>query len=186
MSTATRLITADELLRMPDEHPRCCELVDGEIVQMSPPGFAHAIVSQTLSQTLWEYVSKRGLGRVISTEVGFIVSRDPDTVLAPDGAFIREDRFRVIGIPIGYFPEVPTLIFEVISPNDKPRDIFAKMQRWLAGGVELAWSIDPRQRTVTVWRPGEEPSMLKESDTLIGEPVLPEFKCGVADIFAAL
>lgn len=186
MSTATRLITADELLLMPEEHPRSCELVEGEIVRMSPPGFAHAIVSQTLSHRLWDFVAKRRLGQVIISEVGFIVGRNPDTVLAPDGAFIRQDRCEALGVPVGYYPEVPALIFEVVSPNDKSRDVVAKIQRWLGAGVELAWVVDPAKRTVTIYSANNNPQVLSEKETLTADPVLSGFHCPVADLFAGL
>lgn len=171
---------------MPEPHPRSCELIDGKVVRMSPPGFIHAIVSQTVSQLLADFVAERDLGRVISSEVGFIVSRDPDTVLAPDGAFIRQDRFDAIGIPTGYYPEAPALVYEVVSPNDKPRKVIEKMLQWIEGGVELAWMIDPPKRVVAVYRKGDQAAMLGAGDVVTGDPVLPGFKCRVADFFAGL
>jgi Uma2 family endonuclease len=186
MSTATRLITAEELLRMPEEETRWCELVDGEIVRMSPPRYDHAIIiSQNVALLLMEHVNRRQLGRVIISEAGFIVARSPDTVFAPDGAFIRKEREDAIGIPRAYFPEAPALVFEVVSPNDRVSEVSAKMRRWLAAGVELAWVIDPELKNVTVYRSLEDIRVLTEKDTLTGEPVLPDFSCTVADFFAA-
>ena len=186
MSTATRLITADELFRMPEDETGRCELIDGEIVQMSPPGSMHGFVAGFLTQLLGAYVYKHRLGRVVAAETGFIVSRNPDTVLAPDGAFVRRERFEITGIPKTYFPEAPTLVWEVVSPRDTVGEVAVKMRRWFKAGVELAWVVDPIGRTVTVYRAADDIRVLTEKDVLSGENVVPGFECQVAELFADL
>lgn len=186
MSTAAHLLTAEELFRLSEEESRWCELVEGEIVQMSPPGFAHGIISQAVSGLLLNYVQQHRLGLVVAAETGFIVARNPDTVMAPDGAFVRQDRIDAIGIPQAYFPEAPALAFEVVSPTDRVSEVGRKMRRWLEGGVELAWVIDPAARTVTVYQAVDDVHVLTEKETLTGGSVLPGFECRVADLFAGL
>jgi Uma2 family endonuclease len=186
MSTLARLITADELLEMPEDETQWCELIDGEIVPMSPPGFEHGIVAQNVSWLLTQHVRRRGLGLVTAAETGFIVSRNPDTVLAPDGGFVRQARLDVIGVPRAYFPEAPSLVFEVVSPRDRVGEVARKMWRWFAAGVEMVWVVDPVARTVAVHRSLENPRLLTEKDTLSGEPVVPGFECRVADFFAGI
>jgi Uma2 family endonuclease len=153
---------------------------------MSPPGFAHAIVSQNLSLRLMEVVNSQQLGQVIVAEAGFIVDRNPDTVMAPDGAFVRKERLESIGSPATYFPEPPSLIFEVVSPHDTVNEVTDKMRRWLEAGVELAWVVHPSSRTVTVYRSLEEISVLTDKDLLSGGSVVPGFECPVADLFQGL
>ena len=186
MSTAAHLLTAEELFRMPEDESRWCELVEGEIVHMSPPGFAHGIVSQNASGLLLVYVQQHRLGLVAAAETGFIVSRNPDSVMAPDGAFVRQDRVDAIGVPQAYFPEAPALAFEVVSPTDRISEVGLKMRRWLDAGVELAWVIDPAARTVMVYQAIDDIRVLTEQDTLTGGSVLPGFECRVADLFAGL
>lgn len=186
MSTAAHLLTAEELFRMSEEESRWCELVEGEIVHMSPPGFAHGIISQNVSWRLLNYVQLHRLGLVVAAETGFIVSRNPDSVMAPDGAFVRQDRLDAIGIPQAYFPEAPALAFEVVSPTDRVSEVARKMRRWLEGGVELAWVIDPSARTVMVYQAVDDIQVLTEKDSLTGGNVLPGFECRVADLFAGL
>lgn len=182
MSTVTRLITAEELFRMPDNGGRC-ELVDGEIVQMEPPGAMHGFVSMSLQRLLLNYVEARGLGVGFASETGFIVSRNPDSVLAPDGAFVRQERIDALGIPAEYFPEAPALVIEVRSKEDTSAKLAAKMERWLAAGVELGWAVDPKARSVTVYHPTRERRTLTGDEVLSGEQVVPGFECRVADLF---
>ena len=186
MSTAAHLMTADDLFRLPSDESRWCELVEGEIVRMSPPGFVHGIVSQNVSGLLFKYARQHRLGLVVAAETGFIVARNPDSVMAPDGAFVRQDRLDAIGIPQAYFPEAPALAFEVVSPNDRSSEVGHKMRRWLEGGVELAWVIDPAGRNVTVYQAIDDIQVLTEKDSLTGGSVLPGFQCRVADLFAGL
>jgi Uma2 family endonuclease len=186
MSTAAHLLTAEELFQLPEEQTRCCELIEGEIVRMSPPGFAHAIVSQRISLLLLEFVERKQIGQVVVAEAGFLIGRNPDTVMAPDGAFIRQDRINAIGLITAYFPEAPAMVFETISPTDRVSEVGRKMRRWLEGGVELAWVIDPVARTITVYQAVDDIQVLAEKDSLTGGDVLPGFECRVAELFAGL
>lgn len=186
MSTLARLINAGELLDMPEGETQWCELIDGEITPMSPPGFEHGIVAQNVSWLLAEHVRRHSLGLVTAAETGFIVARNPDTVLAPDGGFVRQERLNAIGIPRTYFPEAPSLVFEVISPRDRKSEVVQKMWRWFAAGVEMIWIVDPETRTVTVYRTLEDVRVLTEKDALSGERVVPGFECPVAELFAGL
>ncbi len=186
MSIATRLITAEQLFQMPEDETQWCELIDGEIVQMSPPGGIHGVVGGVLGHLLGAFVHKHRLGVVLAAETGFIVSRNPDTVLAPDGAFMRRDRLAAAGVPKAYFAEAPALVWEVVSPRDTVSDVADKMRRWLRFGVELAWVVDPIGRTLTVYRAADDIRVLTEKDVLSGEAVVPGFECKVAELFADL
>lgn len=186
MSTAAHLLTADDLFRLPEDESRWCELVEGEIVHRLPSTFVRGLVAQNLLVLLGRFIAGNKLGRILVAKTGFVIARDPDTVLAPDGAVVRQDRLDVIGIPPAYFPEAPAMIFEVGSPHDRDSKVSRKMQRWLAGGVELAWVVDPSARTVTVYQAVDDIQVLAEKDSLTGGNVLPGFECRVADLFAGL
>ena len=152
---------------------------------MSPPGLAHAIVTQNVSFVLGEFVLRQRLGRVVA-EAGFVVSRNPDSVLAPDAAFIRQDRLASIVSTRSFVPEPPALVVEVVSPGDRVSEVTLKMRRWLAAGVELVWVIDPESRTVTVYKSPDNITVLTEKDDFTGEDTVPDFKCPVTDLFAGL
>lgn len=186
MSIATRLFTADELFNLPEDETQWCELIEGEIVHMSPPGGMHGVVGGKLMGLLFAHVNTHRLGTVVLSETGFIIGRNPDTVLAPDGAFIRRERILRAGVPKAYFTEAPSLVIEVVSPRDTVSDVAAKMHRWLKAGVEMAWVVDPFGRTVTIYRSADNIRVLTEKDTLSGEDVVAGFECKVAELFADL
>jgi Uma2 family endonuclease len=184
MSTAERVTTADQLLRMPDDGYRY-ELIAGELIKMIPAGFEHGIITQNLSELLSQYVRKNSLGVVPTAETGFFLSRDPDTVRAPDVAFVPNSQLKRCGMPTSYFPEAPALVVEVVSPDDTAEKVDAKIRSWLSAGTQLAWVVYPGGRTVTVYRSLDDIRVLTEQDQLDGESVVPGFQCRIVDIFVS-
>jgi Uma2 family endonuclease len=180
MTTTKPLITADFLLRTPDLGR--CELVCGELIQMTPAGYEHGSIIINISTPLATFVSRAGLGRVVAAETGFHIAHDPDTVRAPDVAFVAAERLPS-PLPKGFFPGPPDLAVEVVSPEDREIDVLAKVQNWLDAGCRALWLVDPRRQTVQVYHSGSEPRVLRLSDTLSGEPLLPGFSLAVAEIF---
>jgi Uma2 family endonuclease len=136
-----------------------------------------------LGYRLGEYVEPRKLGTILAAETGFLLSRDPDTVRAPDVAFVRAEREP--GPIRGYFPGAPDLAVEVLSPEDRPGPVAEKVAEWLAAGALEVWVVDPRERTVTVHEPHRESRVVDESERLRGGEVLPGFELEVREIFEA-
>lgn len=180
MTTEKALLTAEELLRMPDASCRR-ELIRGEVREKPPAGFQHGTVAMELGSLLATFVRTHRLGKVIAAETGFILQRDPDTVRAPDVAFISQQRLPAGEPPTG-FPELaPDLVAEVVSPGDTTKEV--KVEEWLRAGVTLVWVVYPSSRSVVVYKSREEVSVLGEEDTLTGDPVLPGFQCQVRELF---
>jgi len=182
MSTAAKIMTADELLRLPDDGYRY-ELIEGELRKMTPPGYEHGIVGQSLAWRLAAFVHQNKLGHVPLAETGFLISHDPDTVRAPDVSFVSKAQVQRCGLPVSYFPEAPALAVEVVSPDDTAEEVDSKIRQWISAGTKLAWVVYPRGRTVTVYRSLDDIRVLTEKDQLEGEDVVPGFRCRVADIF---
>jgi Uma2 family endonuclease len=180
MTTTEPLITAEYLLRTPGLGR--CELVRGELIMMSPAGAEHGLIIFRIGGPLWTYVSRTGLGEVFGAETGFHIAHDPDTVRAPDVAFVALDRLPSPP-PRGFFPGPPDLAVEVISPDDRQSEVLAKVQDWLDAGCRVVWLVDPRRQTVSVYQGGGEAQVLGLSDTLVGGPLLPGFSLAVAEIF---
>jgi len=173
------ITTANELLRAGDIGR--CELIAGELRMMMPPGFQHGRVAARLTTLLLNHADAAGLGTVTAAETGFLLAHAPDTVRAPDVAFVRSER--VLAAGQGYFPGAPDLAVEVLSPNDRPGYVREKVAEWLEAGAQAVWVVDPRERTVTVHEAGPEPLLLGEDDLLSGGPLLPGFEIPVRDIF---
>jgi len=149
---------------------------------MIPPGAEHGRVTINLTRPISIHVEERGLGTVYAAETGFVLSRDPDTVRAPDLAFVRADRPPAPAR--GYYPGAPDLAVEVLSPDDRPGYVRDKVAEWLEAGALAVWVVDPYKRRVTVHESGHEPMVLGEADLLRGGSVLPGFEVGVGAILA--
>lgn len=176
------LITADEFWRMSNDGSRY-ELVAGELIQMPPSGFLHGSVAMNCGSLLREYVRKYDLGVVSAAETGFKLRQNPDTVRAPDAAFVTKERVLVLGKTEKFWPGAPDLAVEVVSPNDRFDEVFEKAQEWLAAGTRLVWVVLPRTKTVMTYRPDGQARILQEHDELSGEDVLPGFACRVQELF---
>jgi Uma2 family endonuclease len=173
-------ITAEYLLRTPGLGR--CELVRGELIRMSFAGAEHGLIISNIGVPLWAYVSRAGLGGVFAAGTGFHIAHDPDTVRAPDVAFVMRDRLPS-PLPKGFFPGPPDLAVEVVSPDDRMSEVLAKVQNWLDAGCRVVWLVDPRRQTVHVHQSGSEIQVFGLSDTLADGPLLPGFSLAVAEIF---
>lgn len=175
----TRAVTADEFLAMGEGRR---ELVRGEVIEMTPAGYEHGRVSLRLGRLLARFIEEQGLGEAVGAETGFILARNPDTVRAPDVAFISRGR-----IPreqeMGYLELAPDLVVEVVSPNDTFTSVEDKVQEWLTHGVRTVWVVDPRLLRVIVHRGDGSVQDLGPEDRLVGGDVLPGFDISVADCF---
>ena len=166
------LLTAEELFELPDDGYRS-ELIDGEMVIMTPTGAEHGVLTVRIGRLLDEYVSANELGVCCGAETGFILRRDPDSVRAPDAAFVAAARIPVTGVPRTYWPCAPDLAVEVMSPSDRLADMHAKVAEYFASGARLVWIVEPATRTVYVHRPPHDVRALGNEDDLDGGDVLP-------------
>lgn len=182
MSATTQLMTAEELLRLPDSSSRH-ELVKGELITMTLPGEEHGVVAMNIAVPLGYHVRKNSLGVGYGAETGFQIERSPDTVLGADVAFVRRDRVEQTPIAKGYRFGAPDLVVEVISPSDSMKSVEPKIQRWLAAGALMVWAVDPKTRTVKSYERPDRVTVLHETDELTGAEVVPDFRLAVAEIF---
>jgi Uma2 family endonuclease len=181
MSTISSM-TAEELFHRPDCQKHC-ELVKGELRRMSPAGGEHGIVALRIGAKLMAYVTAHDLGETMAAETGFYIERDPDTVLAPDAAFISKARMEEIGIPRAFIPGAPDLVVEVVSPGATAAEVDEKARMWLTAGARLVWNIRPLTRSVEVYRPSGAVEVLGADAALSGEDVVPGFECRIEELF---
>jgi len=167
VSTAVQLLTADDLWNMP-QHGGHRELVRGELREMSPAGFNHGTVTIAVTLAVGNFVKANNLGVVVAAETGFVIARDPDTVRAPDLAFVKRERIPASGSTSKFWPGAPDLAMETVSPCDTVFEIDEKVQDWLDAGTPLVWVVNSKRRTVTVYRADKSVTILSDRETLEG------------------
>jgi Uma2 family endonuclease len=171
--------TVADLLRMPEDG-RKYELVDGEI-HVTPSGMRHSEIALQIAYLLKCFLEQSPVGKVYTTDVGIQL---PDgNVRSPDVCFVRTEK-----LPGGESPEtfgelVPDLVVEVLSPTDNPRLVADKIGEYIQCGVPPVWLVDPKQKTVTVFRSLTDARQLTSTETITGEPILPGFTCKIARFF---
>ena len=183
MTTATRLLTADDLLAMPDDGKRY-ELIRGELIEMAPASHNSSRVGVRFGRRIGNFVEEHDLGHDVGADAGVIIERDPDTVRAPDYGFISYERAAQPPQMMGFANVIPDLALEVVSPNDRQREVDAKIQMWLDAGVRLVLVAYPETREVNAHHDDGSVVRYGLGDTVVGDPVLPGFTCSVTDIFA--
>ena len=175
-------ITLDEFAKLPDPADGSkLELVRGEVVVLPPAKGRHGICCSKIGRLLGNFADTHKLGWVTSNTTGVILERGPDTVRGPDVAFWSLTRQPTI--PEGYFEIPPDLAVEVLSPDDRRKDVRAKIKEYLFYGVKLVWLVDPETRIVTVYRESPRGVELDEDDSLDCGDILPGFTCKVSDLF---
>jgi Uma2 family endonuclease len=179
---ATRHVTVEELETMSLDG--LWELIDGELVEVTPASDEPSSTGATIVFLLGQYVRPAKLGRVYGADGGFVLFPGRDMVLVPDAAFVKAERAPQ-GAARKRFPRLaPDLAVEVLSPSNRMAEALRKVALYLEAGVPLVWLVDPDSQSVTVFRPDAAPAIFRASDTLDGGNVLPDFRVQVAEIFA--
>ena len=180
-TTELKLMTADELLRLPRGEGRRFELIRGVLVEKMPTGDPHGETVARVSHMIFGYSEEHDFGVVRTGEPGYRLESGPDTVRAPDVAWIADGR-----IPEGTqgFPELaPDLAVEVKSPSNSNPEMASKAQMWLCYGSKISVVLDPGTMTAVVYRPSTEPVILGPDDVLDLGDLLPEFSVEVWRLF---
>ena len=181
-TTLTKLLTADDLLRLDSEGVRG-ELIRGILYETMPTGQEHGEIVMKLGFLLNAFIIPRKLGRLTGSDAGVWLERDPDTVREPDIAYTSAARLPP-GVRVrGYAEVVPDLVVEIVSPSDGRREVSDKARMWLRYGVRLVWVVQPDMYTVDVYEPNRAVVTLDDHGTLDGLDVLPGFTCAVRDVF---
>lgn len=179
----TRLMTATELLALPEDEARL-ELIHGEPNTMSPTGLRHMVLVSRIADALNQHVRAHPGPLVLHGEGGFVLARNPDTILVPDLSVLSEEQARGLDLESDTFVAVaPAIVVEVKSKSDREADIARKLAVYLQAGVPLVWWVRPEERTVTEHRPDQSPRFLGVADALTCEDVLPGFRLEIARLF---
>ena len=181
MAAGAGLVTAEELLAMPDDGLRY-ELVNGQLHAMPLLGFEHGRVTAAIGGLLAAHVREHDLGGAVSARTGFLLSQDPDTVRAPDVAFVAKARAEAVGYATKYWPGAPDLAVDVVSPSDTWSEVQEKALAWLAAGTVAVFVLDPRSRTAAVHRAAGT-LLFEAHDTLDLDDAVPGLRVSLTGIF---
>lgn len=175
------IMTAEQLERV--QIPgKSTELIRGRLIVREPPGTFHGKIAGRLIIRVGGFVEAHGLGEVFGQDTGFKIASNPDTVRAPDLAFLARERLSLVASR-GYASVAPDLIAEILSPDDRPGEVIAKVGEWLSAGVRLAWVLNADRRIGHVYRPDGSMSLVDVDGALEGEAVLPGFRCVLTDLY---
>jgi Uma2 family endonuclease len=183
MSVKQQLVTAEELWHMPKVPGMRFELIDGEVVKVSPASIRHGVIASAVHDAIKLHVRQQDLGLVMGDNVGYVLRHDPDHMRAPDVSFLAWD-----SVPEGddlerFGQGPPTLAVEVVSPNDRANDIRERVQDYLEAGTHLVWVLWPRRNSISVYSPGADTRELGPDAVLDGGDVLTGFAVRVGDLF---
>lgn len=182
-----KLMTSEELFALPPSKKVDRWLFQGELreskVTKRNPSHSRAVSNLAFLVTAWVRTQPQPRGAVYSGEAYFRLRQDPETNVGIDVALSTPGQATNTKKKASFVDGPPLLAVEVLSPNDKHRDIVEAIEEYLDCGVKAVWIVDPYTETVVVHRAGHEPKQYTRSEELLGDPALPGFRCRVADIF---
>lgn len=166
------------------------ELVRGRLLVREPAGYQHGSIAARVLVRIAMFLeldqvtrsAAHPLGELLAAETGFTLQRQPDTVHAPDVAFVAWTRRPIDGW--GFAERAPDLAVEVLSPGDRPGDVLGKVGDWLNAGTSLVWVIDPERRLARVYRANGSESIVNEHGALEGEASLPGLTMSLSALLA--
>lgn len=182
MSTILPLMTAEQLSELPDDGHRY-DLLRGELIKMSPAGRVHGRIAAIFCRAFDNFVVEHNLGETYAAETGFLLSTDPDTVLAPDVSFICGERLPEIAGVTGFIPIPPDLVVEVISPSDRYTQVEDNVIEWLDAGTKVVITLNPRKCLARIYRSPKDIVTLTVADTLELPEIVPGWSVAVSDLF---
>lgn len=177
--SALAFMTADELARLPGQGVRY-ELIRGELRVMSPAGGRHGAIASRLANSLGPFVETHRLGQTYAAETGFRLASNPDTVRAPDFAFLRTEHADRVGDVEGFIPSAPDFAAEVLSPRDSYAAVEEKVNAWLSAGTAVVLIVDPAARVVVARRQNDASQVFGERDTVTIPELFPGWSVPVA------
>lgn len=164
-------------------HGSRLELIRGGVHVMSPEGSDHGWIASRILVRLGSHVESRNLGKTFAAETGFLIEVDPDTVRAPDAAFVSHEKLAAAPPSSTYLPLAPELVVEVVSPNDSSTYVEAKAEQWLEAGSRIVLVADPGNQTLRVYRNKAQIEVLHSGEVFRSGDVCGEWTLAVDEVF---
>lgn len=146
----------------------------GELVIMSPTGGETGMNNATLIARFVVWNEQTNLGKVFDSSTCFKLPGGGDR--SPDIAWVEQSRWDSLTVEQKRrFPPIcPDFVLELLSPSDSLSTAQAKMQEYLNSGARLGWLLNPEDKQVEIYRPGQAVEILQSPASLSEELVLPE------------
>lgn len=160
---------------------------EGELIIMSPTGGEASRKNSRLTQQVRNWADKDGTGEVFDSSTVFVL--DNGSRKSPDVSWVTLAKWNSLTQKQkeGFPPIAPDFVIELVSPSDlrnqRYEDLQAKMQEYLENGMKLGWLIEPKAKTVEIYRRGKPVEILNNPQTISGENVLPNFILDLSKIF---
>ena len=185
---ASEWMTAEEFLALPENNQVERWLLKGRLTErpVTRRRFSHSRTEAKIACLLQRWVDQQPepCGIVVSGEAGFRLSRDPDSSVGIDVAYLSAEQAAATPKNAFLVEGAPILAVETLSPSDRNDDVTAKTQGYLDAGVQLIWQVEPTFGTIMVYRPDAEPEGFNVHAELDGGSHLPGFRVAVAEVFA--
>ena len=181
-TTSTALMTAEELLQLPDDDLRH-ELINGELITMPVPGLPHGRIEARIGAPLAQFVWDHDLGEVYFGDGGFQLTWNPDTVVGPDISFISKARLAQAEDIKGYWQGPPDLAVEIYTPGYRPGKISERVTRLFNAGTKQVWLVHLKHSTVTVYRSSSDTTTFSGPEYLESPDLFPGFRLSLDSIF---
>ncbi|MBI4582899.1 MAG: Uma2 family endonuclease [Planctomycetes bacterium] len=176
-----RKVTVDEFWKL--SRNRRCELIRGEIIDMTPVGGEHGSIQINLAIHVGGHIKSQDLGAVSGGETGYKLESDPDTIRAPDLGFVVKARLPEGGVPKKFWPFQPDLAIEIVSPSDSYEDVELKVREWMQAGTREVWVVNPRLKEIKIHRPNQPAKVFRSGEILQSHELLPGLSLKIGDVF---
>ena len=188
-------MTTEEFLALPENPLVDRALINGELreypttppveIPMALRGKVQSRILIRLGYLLtdWQVRTGNTRGQFLGGEVGVILRRDSEITVGVDLAYVDRETVLRESSDKTLIDGAPILAIEITSPSDTQEGIEEKVELYLACGVAVVWVVEPRFRTVTVYRADVEPVLFNSRQEINAEPELPGFSCPVAALF---
>jgi Uma2 family endonuclease len=176
-----RRMTLKKFQRLPESDEFLYELDAGLLVREPRPARAHGTAVILTGMHLAQYALENG--GMVTSETGYVLEEDPDTLRGPDVAYTRRDPALYGGGPDGFIRGAPDLAVEVLSPSNRWTEIRRKIDQYFAAGARMVWIVDPQSKSVTVHPSADRSHTISRDGSLDGGDVLPDLRLPVAELF---
>jgi Uma2 family endonuclease len=168
----------DELMRFcaANDAPRVERDANGEILVTTLAGSKTSKMNSRITRLIDEWAEIDARGIAFDSNGGFTL---PDgSMRAADAAWVELKKWELLSSEdqARYAPLCPDFVIELRSPSDSLAELKEKMEQWIANGAQVGWLIDPEEKTVYVYRPGDAPEMHHHPTSVQGSGVVAGFE----------